>query len=218
MTRSLVFLASGAGGNLKFVDQCIRRGALPGWRLAGVIVDRPCGSADYARKVDLPLTEITYRREAPEALLAALAALAPDIAVTNFHKILDGETVSRHAGRLLNLHYSLLPAFGGLIGDKPVRAALEAGCKMLGTTTHWVTERVDAGPIISQSVLPVIDGEPFARTMSRVFRSGCANLLQALGLIDGSLTPQADLPDLLLPAGRPPRPIDPALWDLIPTL
>jgi phosphoribosylglycinamide formyltransferase-1 len=215
--RSLVFLASGNGGNLKFIDQCLRRGRLAGHRLARVIADRECGSVDYARRVGLPASVITYRREAPTALTALLDQDDPDLIVTNIHKILDRDTVLRYAGRLINLHYSLLPAFAGHIGDKPIHLALEAGCKIVGTTVHYVTEQVDAGPIITQSALAVHDGEPFDELMRRVFRSGCCNLLRSLRILDGSLECRADDRQLLAPSSEETETIDEAFWQMLAT-
>jgi phosphoribosylglycinamide formyltransferase-1 len=216
--RSLVFLASGSGGNLRFIDQCLRQGRLTGHRLARVIADRECGSVDYARRVALPVAVIAYRRDTPDALAALLAEDDPDLIVTNIHKILDRDTVAQYAGRLINLHYSLLPAFGGHIGEKPIRLALEAGCKIVGTTVHYVTEQVDAGPIIAQSALAVHDGEAFDRLMNRVFRSGCCNLLRALRIIDGSFEREADDKQLLAPTGGEPGAIDEAFWQVLSTL
>lgn len=73
--------------------------------------------------------------------------------MTNIHRILSSRVVERCRGRLVNLHYSLLPMFGGLIGMDPIRRAIEAGCRFVGTTVHHVVEAVDAGPVISQTVL-----------------------------------------------------------------
>jgi phosphoribosylglycinamide formyltransferase-1 len=215
--KKLVFLASGGGSNLKFVDQCIRQGRLDGYRLTQVVVDRECGAADYARRVGVPLTVIAYRRETPEELTALLGRDVPDVVITNIHKILDRDTVARHAGRLVNLHYSLLPAFAGHIGEKPVRLALEAGCKVIGTTAHYVTEQVDAGPIIAQSALGVRADEPFEALMNRVFRSGCLTLLRSLRIIDGTFEADADDRDFGAPTGKPER-IDEGFWRRLATV
>ena len=211
--KNLVFLVSGGGGNLKFVDQCIRQGRLAGYRLGRVIADRECGAAVYARRLGVPLSVVAYRREAPEELADLLAGDAPDVVVTNIHKILDRDIVVRHAGRMINLHYSLLPAFAGHIGDKPVRLALEAGCKLVGTTVHYVSEAVDAGPIICQSAIAVDPDEAFEVLMSRVFRSGCCTLLRALHILDGSFEARPDNGDFKAPAGLPEARFDAAFWD-----
>ncbi|WP_324749107.1 formyltransferase family protein [Sphingomonas sp. LY54] len=183
--QRIVFLVSGGGGNLRFIHRAIEQGQLPGAELVGVVADRDCPALAYCEARQIPTYVIRYSRAEPEELGAALQELRPDVIVTNIHKILDSKTVGAFSGRMINLHYSLLPLFKGAIGVEPVRLAIEQGCKIVGTTVHYVSEAVDAGEIISQSAIPVstlnID-----RLMSDVFRSGCINLLSAIrNLSDG---------------------------------
>lgn len=177
--KKLIFLVSGQGGNLTFTHRAIDLGLLPGGQIAldYVIADRPCGALDYAQSKHLNCAQINYSRQAPSELQDLLRSRKPDLIVTNIHKILDAQTVGEFAPRLINLHYSLLPLFGGAIGEEPVRQALAAGCGIIGTTVHFVSEKLDAGEIISQSAIPVVKQEPFEALMGRVFRSGCLNLL-----------------------------------------
>ena len=82
---------------------------------------------------------------------------APDLVVlAGFMRILGAAFVQRYAGRLLNIHPSLLPAFPGLHTH---RRALQAGCKAVGATVHLVTVEMDLGPIVMQSVVPVRPGD-----------------------------------------------------------
>jgi phosphoribosylglycinamide formyltransferase-1 len=73
--------------------------------------------------------------------------------------------VEHYAGRLLNIHPSLLPAFPGLHTH---RGAIEAGCKLAGATVHFVTAQLDHGPIVMQSVVPVRPGDDEATLAARV--------------------------------------------------
>ncbi|MFN3428761.1 MAG: phosphoribosylglycinamide formyltransferase [Candidatus Sericytochromatia bacterium] len=199
MTR-VVFLASGGGGTMRFLHRCIQEGRLPDFELVGVVADRDCGALTYAGANGLPHRQIHYRRDDNAAMLATLAEWRPDVVITNIHRILDAELVATYRGKLVNLHYSLLPAFKGLIGVEPVRQALAHGCRFVGTTVHLVEEEVDAGPIVAQSVVPVTTDDLDA-LMDQVFRSGCLNLLNAL---------QA------LGRGEPPPGAEPPGWSFSP--
>jgi phosphoribosylglycinamide formyltransferase-1 len=80
-------------------------------------------------------------------------------------RILGDGFVQRHAGRLLNIHPSLLPAFPGLHTH---RRALAAGCKVVGATVHFVTPELDHGPIVMQSAVPVLPGDDEEALAARV--------------------------------------------------
>lgn len=181
--KNIVFLCSGGGGNLKFLHHCKERGFLPDYQISAVISDRDCGALYFADQVGLPAHKVAYSRQSGEDLLRVLKNYNPDVIITSFHKILDEKLVDRFRGRLINLHYSLLPAFKGTIGEKPVRDALASGCKFVGTTTHFVDEQVDAGEIICQSVVPIVAGRTFELTMNSLFRAGCFTLLNTLFVI-----------------------------------
>jgi phosphoribosylglycinamide formyltransferase 1 len=178
--KSVVFLTSGGGGNLRFFHSAGARGLAPDFEIRAVIADRTCGALDFATRHHLEHHLVAYNRAAPEGLRRLLLDLAPDIIVSNFNKVLDAEIVEAHAGKIINLHYSLLPAFAGLIGDEPLKAALAAGCKIVGTTTHYVDVTVDGGRIIGQSTLAVREGEGLPPLLNATFRAGCLNLLNAL--------------------------------------
>jgi phosphoribosylglycinamide formyltransferase-1 len=80
-------------------------------------------------------------------------------------RILGAAFVARYAGRMLNIHPSLLPAFPGLHTH---RRALEAGCKVHGATVHFVTAELDCGPIVAQAVVPVLADDTEASLAARV--------------------------------------------------
>lgn len=93
------------------------------------------------------------RSEHEQALLAALETYSPEyVILAKYMRILSPEFVAQYRHRLINIHHSFLPAF---VGASPYRQAFERGVKIIGATAHYVTEVLDEGPIISQSVIPV---------------------------------------------------------------
>ena len=106
-------------------------------------------------------------RDAFDAALArAIDTHRPDLLVlAGFMRILTEGFVQRYAGRLLNIHPSLLPAFPGL--DTHARA-LAAGVKLHGCSVHFVTAQLDHGPIVIQAAVPVLPGDDEARLAARV--------------------------------------------------
>ena len=156
--KNLVILISGRGSNMVAIAEAC---AAEGWdaRIAAVISNR--GDADglaYARDHGIATAVVDHRhfdgREAFDAALAqVIDGFAPDLIVlAGFMRILTPGFVQRYAGRMLNIHPSLLPAFTGLHTH---RRAIEAGCKVAGTTVHVVTPELDHGPIVAQAVVAV---------------------------------------------------------------
>ena len=100
------------------------------------------------------------------ALAARIDHHTPDLVVlAGFMRILGADFVNRYAGRLMNIHPSLLPAFTGLDTH---RRALEAGCKIHGCTVHLVTPELDHGPIIAQAAVAVLDNDDENSLAARV--------------------------------------------------
>lgn len=180
MTTRIVFLCSGGGGNLRFLSQAAALGTLPDATIAAVLSDRECPANRFARGQGLPTQVLDFTDEGQQTVVAALVALAPDIVVTNVHKILAPSVIEASTARLINLHYSLLPAYGGLIGIRPVETALTDGAKFIGVTAHEVEVEVDAGRPIVQAVIPTRPRDTVATVMDTVFRCGCLALLEAL--------------------------------------
>lgn len=180
VNKRIVFLCSGGGGNLSFVHHAIRGGGLLGAEIVGVITDRHCAANQFCEQVGLDNRVIAFDDQGQGGLLAALQSLEPDVVITTVHKIIDRAVVQRYEGKLINLHYSLLPAFAGLIGAGPVKAALAQRVRFGGVTVHWVNEEVDAGVPVVQGVIALQRDEVLEQLMPVVFRSGCIALLRAL--------------------------------------
>lgn len=161
----LVVLISGRGSNLRALVEA-------GLPIVGVIANRAdAAGLHYARTHSIATAVVEHRafasREAFEAALAAeIDRQAPRlVALAGFMRVLSGGFVRRYAGRMLNIHPSLLPAFPGL--DTHVRA-LAAGVKIHGCTVHFVTEALDAGPIVIQAAVPVLASDTAASLAARV--------------------------------------------------
>ncbi|NDU78892.1 phosphoribosylglycinamide formyltransferase, partial [Actinomadura sp. DSM 109109] len=112
------------------------------------------------------------------ALAEAIDVHAPDLIVlAGFMRVLGPAFVQRYAGRMINVHPSLLPAFTGLHTH---RRALEAGVKVAGATVHFVTAALDHGPIVAQAVVPVLHGDDEAALAARVLAREHVMLPQAV--------------------------------------
>lgn len=178
--KSIVFLVSGGGGNLKFLYLASRLGIIEDVKIT-VISDRDCPALDFAKENDLDNYLVSYKRANPESLIEVLQSIKPDIIITNWHKIIDPETVKKYSGRMINLHYSILPAFSGMIGIEPIKKAYEQGCKFIGATCHYVDEGVDTGKILAQSIFTT--DRSVDDSIGLMFRKGCITLMTGIQLV-----------------------------------
>ena len=169
--KSIVILISGRGSNMEAV---VQRCAAEGWpaRVAAVVSNRPDAEGlRFAAAQGIETAAVDHRvhldREGFDAALAQEIDLhQPDLVVlAGFMRILTPAFVGRYEGRLLNVHPSLLPAFPGLHTH---RRAIAAGCKLAGATVHFVGTEVDHGPIVMQSVVPVLAGDDEHALAARV--------------------------------------------------
>jgi phosphoribosylglycinamide formyltransferase-1 len=161
--KNLVILISSGGSNMAALARAARQDDWErrlGARIAAVISNRPdAPGLDLARELGLPTEVVDHQRfEGREAFDAALAGAIdlhqPALVVlAGFMRILTPAFVARYAGRLVNIHPSLLPAFPGL---RTHARALEAGCRYAGATVHRVTADLDHGPILDQVIVPVM--------------------------------------------------------------
>lgn len=173
----ICFLASGSGGNFKFFKLAIEEKLIRNIELF-LIADRECASLEFAKKNNIYYKKINYKRCDNKELLQELEKINPDIIVTNWHKIIDEEVVKKYYRKLINLHYSLLPAFDGLIGIEPIKQAYERNCQYVGTTCHYVDEGVDSGKIISQALVKI--NISIEITIQKIFEKGCLILLNSV--------------------------------------
>jgi phosphoribosylglycinamide formyltransferase 1 len=185
--KSIAVLISGRGSNLQALA------AAPLNARIGLVASNraDAGGLAFAQARGIPTETVDDRafpsREAfDEALAAPIDRSAPDLVVlAGFMRILGAAFVRRYAGRLLNIHPSLLPAFPGLHTH---RKALEEGVKIHGCTVHFVTAELDHGPIIIQAAVPVLPGDDEAKLAARVLEQEHRIYPQAVRwFIDGRL-------------------------------
>ncbi|MEJ2602475.1 MAG: phosphoribosylglycinamide formyltransferase [Gammaproteobacteria bacterium] len=166
-----VVLISGAGTNLQAFIDAIGAGRL-NLQIAAVISNR-ADAPGLARAEQAGIPAVPVRAEAGssrhtyDAMLdAEIERHRPDlILLAGFMRILGPDLVGRHAGRIMNIHPSLLPAYRGLDTHRRV---LEAGEPVHGCTVHFVTEELDGGPLILQARVPVLPGDDVASLSARV--------------------------------------------------
>lgn len=140
-----------------------------GARVAAVISNKADAKGlEWARLQGIPTAVLNHQafdsREAFDAALAEkIDGYEPALVVlAGFMRILTPGFVTHYAGRLLNIHPSLLPAFPGLHTHQ---RAIDAGCKFAGASVHQVTAELDVGPILDQAVVPVLP-EDTAQTLA----------------------------------------------------
>ncbi len=152
--KTIVILISGRGSNM----QAIVEADLP-VHIAAIMSNQPeAEGLRYAQSKNIPTMAIDHRAHISRAsfdaeLMSAIDRHAPDLVVlAGFMRILTDDFVHHYAGRLINIHPSLLPAFPGLATHQ---RALDAGVKIHGCTVHFVTPVIDYGPIVAQAAVPV---------------------------------------------------------------
>jgi phosphoribosylglycinamide formyltransferase-1 len=172
-SKKLGILLSGRGSNFMAIADNVASGKIPQTEIAVVISNRPDapGLAEAKRRgLDarlLPskgLEREAYDRQVVEVLKEKRVDL---VCLAGFMRLLSPYFVSEFPNRVLNIHPALLPAFPGLEAQ---RQALEHGVKFTGCTVHFVDENLDAGPIILQAVVPVLDDDTPERLSARVLK------------------------------------------------
>ncbi|MCL1826176.1 MAG: phosphoribosylglycinamide formyltransferase [Betaproteobacteria bacterium] len=166
--KSIVILVSGRGSNM----EAIVRADIPGARIAAVVSNRAdAAGLTFAARQGIETAVVAHadyadRDQFDVALRAAIDVYAPDLVVlAGFMRVLGEDFVRHYAGRLLNIHPSLLPAFPGLHTH---RRALAAGVRLHGASVHFVAPELDDGPIVIQAAVPVLPDDDEDRLASRV--------------------------------------------------
>lgn len=181
MESRIVVLASGSGTLLQaLLDSSVRASVVAvGSDVADCQALGRAKAADLATFVVAP-ADFPNRADWNLALLAELSSYRPDVIVSaGFMRILGPSVISEFRGQIINTHPALLPFFPGAHG---VRDALAAGVANTGCTLHYVDEGVDTGDIISQRVVPVLDGDDEASLHERIKIEERGLLVSALEL------------------------------------
>ena len=168
--KRLAILISGRGSNFEAIAAGVARGAIPA-EIAIVISNRPSAPGlEIARTLGIPSVVIPSKgldREVYDRLvLDELARQRVDlVCLAGFMRLLSGHFIRQFPQRILNIHPSLLPAFPGLDAQSQ---ALEHGVKITGCTVHFVDEQLDAGPILLQAAVPVLDNDTVETLSARI--------------------------------------------------
>lgn len=173
--KNIVILISGSGSNMAAIVRAAEQGR---WaqrlnaRVAAVVSNRAdAAGLDLAKARGIPTAVLDHKAYASRddfdaALMAEVDRFAPDLVVlAGFMRILTPGFVAHYAGRLLNIHPSLLPAFPGL---NTHQRAIDAGCRFAGATVHQVTAQLDHGGILAQAVVPVLPSDTAETLAARV--------------------------------------------------
>ena len=173
--KNIVILISGGGSNMATIVKTAQQEQWEqrhGARVAAVVSNKADAKGlVFARAQGIATAVLDHKafasREAFDAELAAtIDRHQPALVVlAGFMRILTPGFVAHYAGRLINIHPSLLPAFTGLHTHQ---RAIDAGCKFAGCTVHQVTAELDVGPILDQAVVPVLPGDTAASLAARV--------------------------------------------------
>lgn len=177
--KNIVILISGAGSNMAAIVRTSQRENWEerlGARVAAVISNRPdAGGLAIAQAQGIATDVLDHRSfgdrsDFDKALAMRIDRHAPDgrpslVVLAGFMRVLTAGFVEHYAGRLVNIHPSLLPAFTGLHTHQ---RALEAGCTVAGATVHLVTQKLDDGPILAQAAVPILTGDTAGTLAARV--------------------------------------------------
>ncbi len=177
--KNIIILISGGGSNMAAVVKAAQQGRWAeryGARVAAVISNKADAKGlQWAAEQGLATAVLDHkayasREDFDAALIQAIDHYAapgyePLVVLAGFMRILTPGFVARYAGRLVNIHPSLLPAFAGL---NTHARAIAAGCKFAGATVHLVTSELDHGPILAQAVVPVLPADSAESLAQRV--------------------------------------------------
>jgi len=161
-SAGLVVLISGRGSNLQAIINAVRTGQLPAELRAVIGNEHDAPGLARARTAGIPTHVISHRDfiardQFDQALIDRIDSYTPQVVVlAGFMRILGKTFIDHYAGRLLNIHPSLLPALPGLHTHA---RALQSGVKYHGASVHFVTQDVDGGPIIIQASVPILSDD-----------------------------------------------------------
>ncbi|MDH5357955.1 MAG: phosphoribosylglycinamide formyltransferase [Gammaproteobacteria bacterium] len=168
---AIVILISGRGSNMISIVEAVKNNSLP-VTVTAVISNRPDASGlDFAQQAGIETAVIDHkefesREQFDQALADKIDNYSPDLVIlAGFMRILTAEFVEHFAGKLINIHPSLLPKFKGL---NTHQRAIDAGEKEHGASVHIVTPELDDGPVVLQARVPVLADDTASTLAARV--------------------------------------------------
>ncbi|PIN21302.1 5'-phosphoribosylglycinamide formyltransferase [Handroanthus impetiginosus] len=174
--KNLAVFVSGGGSNFRSIYQGTLDGSVHGDVVVLVTNKHDCGGAEFARERGIPVIVFPKRKDGEKAfsaedLVIALRSYNIDfILLAGYLKLIPVELVQAYPKSILNIHPSLLPAFGGkgFYGMKVHKAVIESGARYSGPTIHYVDEEYDTGRILAQRVVPVLANDTAEELAARV--------------------------------------------------
>lgn len=159
--KNIVVLVSGSGTNLQRIIDCIESGEIPDAQISLVIADRECFGLERAKKHGIAVHIIPRGKNFSLELKETIPGNTDLIVLAGFLSILNKEFCESFNGKIINIHPSLLPKFGGkgMWGHHVHDAVIEAKEKESGATVHYVTSGIDEGEIILQNSFPIAEKE-----------------------------------------------------------
>ena len=183
--KKIAVLASGRGSNFLAILAHINAGKINGRCVALITDNKDALAITRAKKEGIPVIIHHFKdyldKAAYEAdLLASMKETGADLFVcAGYMRIIGKEIAEEFAGRMMNIHPALLPAFPGLHSQKQ---ALDYGVKVAGCTVHFVDAGLDSGPIIVQKTVPVLDGDTEESLSDRILEQEHAAFSEAIAL------------------------------------
>ncbi|XP_048447028.1 phosphoribosylglycinamide formyltransferase, chloroplastic-like [Pyrus x bretschneideri] len=186
--KKLAVFVSGGGSNFRSIHEACLNGFILGDVVVLVASKQGCGGADYAREKGLPImvfpkTKLEPDGISPADLVANLRGLEVDfVLLAGYLKLIPVELIEAYPRSILNIHPSLLPAFGGKghYGMKVHKAVIASGARYTGPTIHFVDEHYDTGRILAQRVVPVLAKDTAEELAARVLREEHSLYVEAI--------------------------------------
>lgn len=184
-------MVSGKGSNLRNLVEC-------GFNVVAVATNRPsCGGAAFAREMGIPLGELSQKsfgssEDRDAAMVDFFRKHGVELVVdAGYDRVHSQAFLEAFEDRIINVHPSLLPAFAG--GMDAVERALESGAKVTGATVHIVTPDLDAGPILVQEAVPIVEGDTVETLRERVHEAEYRILPLAIGVMESRVAQSPSL-------------------------
>ena len=190
--KRLAVLVSGSGTNLQAIIDSIKNGELKNTVISAVISNKK--EAFALKRADVEKIDTIFinpkdfktNHEYDLKLAEVIRNHKVDLIVlAGYMKILTPDFVNSFPNKIINIHPALLPDFGGkgMYGEKVHRAVLKSRVKESGCTVHFVTAKVDAGPIIAQKKVPVISGDTVDTLSNRILKEEHKLLVEAIKMV-----------------------------------
>lgn len=183
--KNIVVLVSGGGTNLQRIIDCIESGEIPNAKISVVVADRECFGLQRAKNSNIPCKLIPRGKKFSSELQKVLPENTDLIILAGFLSILNKEFCETFSGKIINIHPSLLPKFGGkgMWGHHVHEAVLEAGEKKSGATVHYVTSGIDEGAIILQKSFDISLDETLITLAAKIHEIEFEILPKAVNLV-----------------------------------